>query len=213
MGAGASACATGWWSLLPGRRTRANRRCSIGLDAARGGNRVALSWNDPRRDRGSFGSRWLSGDLTRHGGHSRERRSGGTRGHPARDGACGGGRSASCGSFDSQASERPIGENLENQGKTDCWLVCNKVDLSGDKLWINSESRSAPYAKQFAISAATGSGVRSLDSRAFGLRSNLLLQRPKVRSSRARGTAQHLEPRRSPRWTARSRGALPGTKS
>ena len=76
--------------------------------------------------------------------------------------------------IDSQASERPIGENLENRGKTDCWLVCNKVDLAGDKLWINSESRSAPYAKQFAISAATGSGVRSLDWRAFGLRSNLL---------------------------------------
>jgi tRNA modification GTPase len=64
--------------------------------------------------------------------------------------------------IDSQASERSIGENLENRGKTDCWLVCNKVDLAGDKLWINSESRSAPYAKQFAISAATGSGVEAL---------------------------------------------------
>jgi tRNA modification GTPase len=64
--------------------------------------------------------------------------------------------------IDSQASERPIGENLENRGKTNCWLVCNKVDLAGDKLWINSESRSAPYAKQFAISAATGSGVEAL---------------------------------------------------
>jgi len=64
--------------------------------------------------------------------------------------------------IDSQASERSAGEILENEGKTDCWLVCNKVDLVGDKLWINSESRSAPYAKQFAISAATGAGVEAL---------------------------------------------------
>jgi tRNA modification GTPase len=64
--------------------------------------------------------------------------------------------------IDSQASERSAGEILENQGKIDCWLVCNKVDLVGDKLRINSESGSAPYAKRFAISAATGTGVEVL---------------------------------------------------
>ena len=64
--------------------------------------------------------------------------------------------------IDSQANERPAGEILENRGKTDYWLVSNKVDLAGDKLWINSKSRSAPYAKQFAISGVTGAGVEAL---------------------------------------------------
>ena len=38
----------------------------------------------------------------------------------------------------------------------------NKVDLAVGKLWINSESRSAPYAKEFAISATTGIGIEAL---------------------------------------------------
>ncbi len=64
--------------------------------------------------------------------------------------------------IDSQAAEPPFGRNLESFGKTECWLVHNKLDLAGDKLWINGEYRSAPYAKRFAISAATGAGVEVL---------------------------------------------------
>ena len=51
---------------------------------------------------------------------------------------------------------------FESRGKTDCWLIRNKVDLAGDKLWINSESQSACYARQFAISAVTGAGIEAL---------------------------------------------------
>jgi tRNA modification GTPase len=36
------------------------------------------------------------------------------------------------------------------------------VDLAGDKLWINSESQSVPFARKFAISATTGAGIDAL---------------------------------------------------
>ena len=64
--------------------------------------------------------------------------------------------------IDSRASEQATADFIQSQSKTDAWLIHNKVDLAGDKLWINSESQSAIYAKQFAISAATGSGTDAL---------------------------------------------------
>jgi tRNA modification GTPase len=64
--------------------------------------------------------------------------------------------------IDSQATERSAEDVLESVGKTNYWLVHNKVDLAGDKLWINSESQSVPFAEQFAISATTGAGIEAL---------------------------------------------------
>jgi tRNA modification GTPase len=64
--------------------------------------------------------------------------------------------------IDSQAIEHSVGDVLESVGKSDNWVVYNKADLAGDKLWINSESRSVPFTRQFAISAATGVGIEAL---------------------------------------------------
>jgi tRNA modification GTPase len=64
--------------------------------------------------------------------------------------------------IDSQAIEQSAEEFFENRGKTDHWLVRNKIDLAGDKLWINCESRSTSYGEQLAISAATGAGIEAL---------------------------------------------------
>jgi tRNA modification GTPase len=64
--------------------------------------------------------------------------------------------------IDSQAIELAADFDQKNLGKTGCWLVCNKVDLAGDKLWTSSEYQSAPYTRQLAISAATGAGVDAL---------------------------------------------------
>ena len=61
--------------------------------------------------------------------------------------------------IDSQATERAADFDVENIGKTECWLLRNKVDLAGDKLWTNSEWQSTPYTRQLAISAATGAGI------------------------------------------------------
>jgi tRNA modification GTPase len=66
--------------------------------------------------------------------------------------------------IDSQATERAADFDLENLGKTERWLLHNKVDLAGDKLWISSEYQSAPYIRQLAISAATGAGIEALVS-------------------------------------------------
>jgi tRNA modification GTPase len=64
--------------------------------------------------------------------------------------------------IDSQATEQPVEGILESRGKTDCWLVRNKIDLAGDKLWINCESQSTSYGGELAISAATGAGIEAL---------------------------------------------------
>ena len=64
--------------------------------------------------------------------------------------------------IDSQATGLVAGDFLENADKTDYWLIHNKVDLAGDKLWINSESQSVPFARKFAISATTGAGIDAL---------------------------------------------------
>src|SRR5262249_20380331 len=64
--------------------------------------------------------------------------------------------------IDSQATELAAEFGAENIGKTECWLLRNKVDLAGDKLWTSSEYQSAPYSRQLAISAATGAGIDRL---------------------------------------------------
>jgi tRNA modification GTPase len=64
--------------------------------------------------------------------------------------------------IDSQATECAAADCAENQIKTTCWLVKNKVDLVEDKLWKSSECESAAYANEFAISAATGVGIDAL---------------------------------------------------
>jgi tRNA modification GTPase len=64
--------------------------------------------------------------------------------------------------IDSQATECAITNVAENQIKTTCWLLKNKVDLVEDKLCKSSEYRSAAYANEFAISAATGAGIEAL---------------------------------------------------
>jgi tRNA modification GTPase len=64
--------------------------------------------------------------------------------------------------IDSQATEFAARLEVENLGKTECWLLRNKVDLAGDKLWTSSEYQSASYARQLAISAATGAGIDTL---------------------------------------------------
>lgn len=66
--------------------------------------------------------------------------------------------------IDSQATELATGFDGENLGKTECWLLRNKVDLAGDKLWTSSEYQSASYTRQLAISAATGAGIDTLVS-------------------------------------------------
>jgi tRNA modification GTPase len=64
--------------------------------------------------------------------------------------------------IDSQAIELSTQNCPENSAKTECWLVRNKTDLAGDKLWINCEYQSASYRKHFAISAGTGTGIEAL---------------------------------------------------
>src|SRR6516165_10251619 len=64
--------------------------------------------------------------------------------------------------IDSQAIEQPAGDVFERRGKTESWLVRNKIDRVGDKLWINCESRSTSYGEELAISAATGAGIEAL---------------------------------------------------
>jgi tRNA modification GTPase len=66
--------------------------------------------------------------------------------------------------IDSQATERAADCDVKDLGKTECWLLRNKVDLAGDKLWTSSECQSAPYIRQLAISAATGAGIDTLIS-------------------------------------------------
>ncbi len=50
----------------------------------------------------------------------------------------------------------------ENSFISDVWVVKNKVDLLGDKLWISCESLSTSSNRTFAMSAATGAGMEAL---------------------------------------------------
>jgi tRNA modification GTPase len=50
----------------------------------------------------------------------------------------------------------------ESLSKSETWLIRNKVDLVGDKLGINCESSSAFWSKEFAVSAAIGTGMETL---------------------------------------------------
>jgi tRNA modification GTPase len=54
------------------------------------------------------------------------------------------------------------GYGTENLTKSEYWLVDNKADLAVDKLWTNCESRTIPWRRDFAISAATGQGMEPL---------------------------------------------------
>ena len=64
--------------------------------------------------------------------------------------------------IDSQATERAPAATVENPVKTESWLIYNKVDLAGDKLWKSCESLSIASGTEFAISAASGVGVEAL---------------------------------------------------
>ena len=64
--------------------------------------------------------------------------------------------------IDSQAAECAATSIPENLAKTTYWLIRNKVDLVGDTLWKSGECRSAAYANECAISAATGAGIEAL---------------------------------------------------
>jgi tRNA modification GTPase len=52
-----------------------------------------------------------------------------------------------------------IGESLS---KSESWLIRNKIDLTGNKLGISCESPSAFWSKEFAVSAAVGTGIEAL---------------------------------------------------
>jgi tRNA modification GTPase len=66
--------------------------------------------------------------------------------------------------IDGSASGREIAavQNLKNHDLSEAWLIANKVDLAGEKLWIKSESESASWRQKFAISAAEGTGMDAL---------------------------------------------------
>jgi tRNA modification GTPase len=68
---------------------------------------------------------------------------------------------------DSQLGQRATADLPNSLLKTEAWNVLSKIDLAVDKLWINcelrnSESESASYAKEFAISGVTGVGIEAL---------------------------------------------------
>jgi tRNA modification GTPase len=64
--------------------------------------------------------------------------------------------------IDSQATEPVMLPMPENVDKTETWLIKNKIDEFGDKLWIRSEYPSAPFARELSISATTGAGMEGL---------------------------------------------------
>jgi tRNA modification GTPase len=64
--------------------------------------------------------------------------------------------------IDASAAGRAAGESGESISKSESWLIRNKADLLVDKLWINCESVSTFWSKEFALSAATGTGIAAL---------------------------------------------------
>ncbi len=52
--------------------------------------------------------------------------------------------------------------NEEKSVESDRWIVSNKIDLAGEKLWSRSKSASMGVNGSFAISAKTGAGVEEL---------------------------------------------------
>jgi tRNA modification GTPase len=68
---------------------------------------------------------------------------------------------------DSQVGQRTTSLPPEKLHDAETWRVLSKIDLAGDKLWINSElrnseSESISYAHEFAVSGATGAGIDAL---------------------------------------------------
>jgi tRNA modification GTPase len=60
----------------------------------------------------------------------------------------------------------------ENLAKSETWLIRNKADLAGDKLGISCESSSAFWTKEFAVSAAIGTGTEMLTTALAGFASD-----------------------------------------
>jgi tRNA modification GTPase len=64
--------------------------------------------------------------------------------------------------IDASATGLAVGESRKSVSESESWLIRNKADLSVDKLWINCESISTSWSKEFTLSAATGSGMEAL---------------------------------------------------
>jgi tRNA modification GTPase len=88
--------------------------------------------------------------------------------------------------IDSRSAEPAPVDIPESQVKTEYWLVHNKIDLVGDKLWINCESQSAACDKEFAISAATGAGIEALIGALLGYARDYFAASESVLVTRAR---------------------------
>jgi tRNA modification GTPase len=64
--------------------------------------------------------------------------------------------------IDASATGVAVGESGKSISESESWLIRNKADLAVDKLWINCESISTSWSKEFILSAATGSGMEAL---------------------------------------------------
>ena len=64
--------------------------------------------------------------------------------------------------IDASATGVAVGESGKSVSESESWLIRNKADLTVDKLWINCESISTSWSKEFTLSAATGAGMEAL---------------------------------------------------
>jgi tRNA modification GTPase len=64
--------------------------------------------------------------------------------------------------IDASVTGGAVGESGESISESESWLIRNKADLPADKLWINCESVSSSWGKEFTVSAATGAGMEAL---------------------------------------------------
>jgi tRNA modification GTPase len=64
--------------------------------------------------------------------------------------------------IDASVTGGAVGESGESISESESWLIRNKADLPVDKLWINCESVSSSWGKEFTVSAATGAGMEAL---------------------------------------------------
>jgi tRNA modification GTPase len=64
--------------------------------------------------------------------------------------------------IDGSAAGVAAAKGGESISKSESWLIRNKADLVVDKLWINCDSASASWSKEFTLSAATGPGMEAL---------------------------------------------------
>jgi tRNA modification GTPase len=74
--------------------------------------------------------------------------------------------------IDASAAGGAAGDSGESVLNSESWLICNKADLVVDKLWINCESVSTPWSKEFALSAVTGAGMEVLIAALSGYAQN-----------------------------------------